>query len=461
MSIIAWNCRGLGRSQGLTIPRLMEMSKNHFPEVMFLIETMHGRDTLVDIQVWLGFDRVHTVDPVGKSGGLAVFWRKSADVEIKFSDKNLIDFAVRLGGCKCFVSCIYGDPKEKIRNLVWERITRIGINRNAPWCLVGDFNAICHNGEKLGGPLRCASFFRPFNDMLRDCKMKELPSTCDPFTWGGRRANKWIQCKLDRCFVNKEWSKDFPEANQSFLEKRGSDHRPVLVCLKKKKKGFKTPFKFDKRWLSLPNVRNTVRVAWNRELGSRSTSVSQRIKNCRHDLSGWRRNFQTNSKEKILKFQDELEREESGRYPNLDRGRSLKIELMKANREEEEYWSQKSYNNWLKRGDKNTRFFHDSVKAARGKKRIDMLLNENGREMRDAKEKGKVAVDYFSYLFSSSNPSGFHTIFTDFVARQFQMKRLSKRFSQSKRPVHQGLMVCLDCSFKGFGRISDVKSLQK
>ncbi|XP_013589702.1 PREDICTED: uncharacterized protein LOC106298169 [Brassica oleracea var. oleracea] len=282
---------------------------------------------------------------------------------------------------------------------------------------MGDFNAICHNGEKLGGPMRCASIFEPFNDMLRDCKVKELPSKGDPFTWAGKRATKWIQCKLDRSFVNKEWSKVFSEADQVFLEKRGSDHRPVLVCLQKKEKMFKASFTFDKRWLELPNVRNTVKLAWNKAHGGFPASVSQRIRNCRHDLSGWRRSFQTNSKEKILILQEELEVEESARNPNGGKIRALKIELMKANREEEAYWSQKSYNKWLKKGDRNTRFFHDSVKASRNRKQIDLLVDVNGRERREEKEKGRVAMDYFFNLFSSSNPPDFQSIFTDFVAK--------------------------------------------
>ncbi|KAG7588884.1 hypothetical protein ISN44_As07g012050 [Arabidopsis suecica] len=136
--------QGLGRSQDLTIPRLMEMRKEDFPELMFLMETMHNRNVLVDLQEWLGYDRVLTVNPVGKSGGLALFWKNSVAIDVTF-------------------------------------------------------NEILHNGEKLGGPKRSESSFKPFVDMIRTCGMDELPSAGNSFTWGvkANRSRKRIEALQD------------------------------------------------------------------------------------------------------------------------------------------------------------------------------------------------------------------------------------------------------------------------
>lgn len=93
----------------MTIQRLKEIKKEYFPEVMFIMESKHKRNILVDLQEWLGYDKIFTVNPSGYSGGLAVMWKSSVEVVIKHADKNLIDFNVQFGDFRFFISCVYGD----------------------------------------------------------------------------------------------------------------------------------------------------------------------------------------------------------------------------------------------------------------------------------------------------------------------------------------------------------------
>lgn len=414
MTMISWNCRGVGRAHDLVIPRLRELWKDHAPDVLFLMETKNGRDSLVDLQEWLGFDRIITVNPIGYSGGLALFWKNSVRLDFKFVDKNVVDFHVQSSIGSFFVSCVYGHPVYKERPRVWERLTRIGINRKIPWCVMGDFNAIRHNGEKLEGPRRSEAHFQPFNDMIQASELAELHSFGNEFTWGGRRGDVWIQCKLDRAFGNKNWFSLFPQSSQTFLEKRGSDHRPVLVKLLAGEAQHIGRFRYDSRFLNNAHAKGEIKKAWMSSHWSEPSSVSERIHKVRRGLSKWKKSQNLNARDKLIHCQVELEKEQSEASPSTQRLAYLNRLLVMAYKEEEDFWRQKCRDKWAIRGDRNTKFYHASVKANRARKRILKLVDDQGISHFSESAKGEVASAYFRELFKSSNPDSFLQFFEGF-----------------------------------------------
>lgn len=330
MSIISWNCQGLGRPQGLTISRLWEMRKKHFPEVLLLMETMNCRNVLVDLQVWLGYDRVYIVDPIGHGGGLAIFWRRPVNIKILNVSKSMLDCIIQFGNSSFFASCIYGPTVYKERIALWESLSRIGVNRKESWCVFGDFNDILHNGEKIGRVWRDDESFTPFNQMVNACKLVELQSHGNGFTWSGLRSKSWVHTRLERFFGNTAWFKKFPCSNQSFLDKRGSDHRPVLIHLIEPQDSYKGWFRFDRRLLEVDGVKVNVENAWFSAGTNGNASLSNRLKACRRSLSGLKKQVNINSRDRISQTQIALEREQSAIVQPTDRIRFFKKELVKA-----------------------------------------------------------------------------------------------------------------------------------
>ena len=82
-----------------------------------------------DFKFEFGYDNLFTVEPVGRSGGLALFYMNDDEVQIEFSNERMIDTAAKIEGQKVFITFVYGDPVIEYRELVWERLMRISLRR--------------------------------------------------------------------------------------------------------------------------------------------------------------------------------------------------------------------------------------------------------------------------------------------------------------------------------------------
>lgn len=66
----------------------------------------------------------------------------------------------------------------------------------------------------------------------------------------------------------------FSIIKSGFLEKRGSDHRHVLVRLMASVETYQGNFRFDRRFLNKPNVKEAILQAWNESQSEVVASVS-------------------------------------------------------------------------------------------------------------------------------------------------------------------------------------------
>lgn len=197
----------------------------------------------------------------------------------------------------------------------------------------------------------------------------------------------------------------------------GSDHKPVLVHLFGQQSGPRGSFRFDKRMVGKQKVRECILEAWSSQAGNAQRSLVERFGCVRRSLGRWKRESGSNSKERMCALRFDLEAEYTSGSPDWEKIRFLKSEIAKAFRDEEDFWCQKSRDKWLVAGDNNTSFFHASVKDLRQRNQLSKLVGEAGQDATSAEAMGKVAVDYFTSLFSSVDGGNLSNIFTGFNAK--------------------------------------------
>jgi len=152
-------------------------------------------------------------------------YSKDYPVKFVFVSDRLIDIETIIDGNRFFITFVYGDPVVQYRELVWERLTRIGLTRSEPWFMIGEFNEIVGNHEKKGGKSRSESSFLPFQCMIENCGMIEIPSHGNLFSWvgrrrcgvTGRRVCRIIKSRLDRAMANEDWHSIFSHSNVKYL----------------------------------------------------------------------------------------------------------------------------------------------------------------------------------------------------------------------------------------------------
>ncbi|XP_027148760.1 uncharacterized protein LOC113749274 [Coffea eugenioides] len=400
----------------LTVSQIEEVNRLHFPEIIFLSETKNKKCYMNKLKMKLKFDSLFVVDPIGRSGGLAVMWRK--DVQIK--RVLYTDFTIELciedlsRKISWWLVCIYANVDDAIREKQWKIIESRRALWGNRWLLAGDMNDILSNDEKWGGLLRPERSFKQFRDFIRTNELIDIGFEGKPWTW----SNNWdkegeVKERLDRMLGSRAWRRKFEKAKCCHIHNEASDHCMLLLHTEPSGRKWRRRFYFDRRWLQYQEVNGVVKKAWEREqVGSRFYQLKNRIKECRVALLSWNRSLKSNARNDIDKIKKEIkELRESEVQDRKQRICELKRLLAEAYRQEELFWGQKARVNWLREGDKNTSFFHAVVAGRRKRNTITTLQKEGGGWCDSEEEVLGEITGYFGNLFTSSNPEASTSIF--------------------------------------------------
>ncbi|KAF5177043.1 hypothetical protein FRX31_033366 [Thalictrum thalictroides] len=103
---------------------LKDLIRQYQPDVIFLSETKVANKRMVFVQRQIKYVGGIIEPAIGKSGGLALFWKEGIDVEIISSSRHLINGKVNNypADSSWFFSFVYGHHVAHKRKIIWDEL---------------------------------------------------------------------------------------------------------------------------------------------------------------------------------------------------------------------------------------------------------------------------------------------------------------------------------------------------
>ncbi|KAG2313585.1 hypothetical protein Bca4012_028119 [Brassica carinata] len=214
-----------------------------------------------------------------------------------------------------------------------------------------------------------------FRSFVAQNGLWDLKHSGEQLSWRGNRHTHFIRSRLDRSMNNCAWAEAFPMGRCRYLRFEDSDHRSLLTYFnadRPKKRGM---FRFDRALTEQEEITQLVDKAWNT---SPLDTVIAKLSSYRRNIIIWAKEKQIQSNVLIKLKQQELEKALSSAIPDVVSIEAINSDLKRAYLEEEQFWLQRSRIQWLKKGDRNTGFFHTATRTRRTINAIPVLEDNQG-----------------------------------------------------------------------------------
>ena len=232
-----------------------ELHHWHRPNILIIIEPRIAEARAQGVIDTLPYSHSSRVDPAGFSGDIWLLWneRPSFSVEIITCSEHSIHALIKVHSpsLSFLFTAVYAPPQFNRRK---HYLQNLAVNISLPWLLLGDFNDMISEEEKLGGLPVNRTRMMAFRNCLDKCGLIDLGFHWPRFTWTNK-STVWqttIKERLDRGLANTKWALLCPSAKIHHLPRVKSDHCPILLTTEPQGPRPAKPFRFEQMWLTNP-----------------------------------------------------------------------------------------------------------------------------------------------------------------------------------------------------------------
>lgn len=319
---------------------------------------------------------------------------------------------------------VYAKHTRAERYILWTQLSNL-ISSQGPMLIGGDFNTISTIAEYRGNATPELGGISDFSNFIADQSLLDLSTTGGLYTWSGVRSTGRVWKRLDRFLMTATFRDFFTDVRAELKNRATSDHSPVLLTADRSDLTAPKQFRFQNMWLSHPGFKDMVSNNWMQPVdGGGMRALGYKLKRLKQSLRIWNREVFGNIFDRVKNLENSVAEAECNFDENpseanreiLNKEQAL---LLLALRQEECFWKQKARIKWLREGDANTKFFHETVKDRHRRQRISSIKNTEGTLLTNQKDIQSEAVKFFTNLFTAEDCSGLE------VALQSISSRLS------------------------------------
>ena len=213
----------------------------------------------------IGFTNGLVIPSHGRSGGLALLWRKEINVDVQsFSDRHIDAIVTEDRGFKWRITGFYGNLEVHRRKEPWDLSKVLSKKFQLPWLCFRDFNEIALSSEKMGRARRSQRQMDDFREAIDCCRFMDLGFCGPEFTWCNMQdCRHRMYLRLDPALVTLDWVDHYKDVRVHHLVESVSDHCALLITNSiVSQSPQKRRFQFEAMWTRRDECRDIIRTTW-------------------------------------------------------------------------------------------------------------------------------------------------------------------------------------------------------